>query len=82
MRSDVRDGRDEEILRAIGVALGVRIGDFVTEDHLLEELGIDSIRLLEIAVLLEDTFEVEIPEEDLALIRTIGDLHDCVAGRL
>jgi len=82
VRSDVRDGRDEEILRAIGVALGVRIGDFVTEDHLLEELGIDSIRLLEIAVLLEDTFEVEIPEEDLALIRTIGDLHDCVAGRL
>jgi len=38
-----------------------------------EDLGLDSLAILEIAVEVERVFEIEVPEEELAEIRTIED---------
>ncbi|MFE7723166.1 meromycolate extension acyl carrier protein AcpM [Nocardia rhizosphaerihabitans] len=39
----------------------------------VEDLEIDSLSLVEIAVQLEDKYNVKIPDEDLASLRTVGD---------
>ncbi|MCP9622452.1 acyl carrier protein [Nocardia otitidiscaviarum] len=39
----------------------------------VEDLEIDSLSLVEIAVQLEDKYSVKVPDEDLARLRTVGD---------
>ena len=38
-----------------------------------EDLGIDSLSLIEVAVAAEDTFKIRIPDEDLEHFQTICD---------
>lgn len=38
-----------------------------------EDLGLDSLAILEIAVEVERVFEIEVPEEELEQVVTIGD---------
>ena len=46
----------------------------VTGDHRLrEDLGIDSLSLIDVAVAAEDTFGIRIPDEDLEGFQTVGD---------
>lgn len=41
-------------------------------------LGVDSLALVEYALALEDVFDVELPEEVVAALVTVGDLVDAV----
>lgn len=50
--------------------------------RLVEDLALDSLRLLTLAVEVEDHFRVSLEEEDEAEIRTLGDLADTVARKL
>lgn len=43
-----------------------------------EALGVDSLALVEYALALEDVFDVEIPEEEVAELHTVGDLVDAL----
>ena len=46
----------------------------VTGDHRLrEDLGIDSLSLIDVAVAAEDTFGIRIPDEDLEGFQTVSD---------
>jgi acyl carrier protein len=48
--------------------------DEVTEDaSFTEDLGADSLDLVELVMRLEEEFEVEIPDEDAEKIRTVKD---------
>ena len=50
--------------------------------RLVEDLRLDSIRLLTLAVEVENRFRVRIEPEAEARIRTVGDLVEAVAVRL
>jgi acyl carrier protein len=51
----------------------------VTRDKKLrDELGIDSLSLIDVAVASEDEFGVRIPDDDLERFQTVGDLVDYV----
>ncbi|EHI75340.1 acyl carrier protein [Streptococcus tangpeifui] len=55
----------------------------VTEDtSLKDELGVDSIDLMEFVVNLEDEFSVEIPDDDIEDIVKLGDMLDYLEGRI
>ena len=47
--------------------------DFTLETH-LEDLGIDSLRAITILYQLEEQFKIEIPNELIETIVTIGDI--------
>jgi len=49
---------------------------------LSEDLGIDSMDRLALAIELEQEFEVAIFNEALCRVRTIGDVVPCVAGAM
>ena len=44
------------------------------ETRLDDDLGADSLDVVDLMMSLEDTFDVEIQDEDIEKIRTIGDL--------
>lgn len=49
--------------------------DVVTMDAvLLEDLGADSIDLADLVMTFEDEFDMEISDEDLENIKTVGDI--------
>jgi acyl carrier protein len=49
-------------------------GDQVTEDAaFVDDLGADSLDTVELVMKLEEEFDIEIPDEDAAGIRTVGD---------
>lgn len=47
---------------------------------LVEDLGVDSIDLLSLAVDLEEEFDVVITDQALGRIRTIGDVVPCITN--
>jgi len=52
-----------------------KVGD---ETHFSNELGIDSLRALELMVALEDKFKIRIPEEQLGRFTTVTSLAELV----
>ncbi|MFE3545950.1 meromycolate extension acyl carrier protein AcpM [Nocardia sp. NPDC059177] len=52
---------------------GIEAAEVTVEKSFIEDLEIDSLSLVEIAVQLEDKYSVKIPDEDLSNLRTVGD---------
>ena len=44
------------------------------DTNIADDLGADSLDVVEVLMSLEDEFEVEIPDEEIENIKTIGDL--------
>jgi acyl carrier protein len=54
----------------------VERGSVVRDKRLQEDLGIDSLSLIDLAVATEDAFAVGIPDEELERFQTVGDIVD------
>ncbi len=52
------------------------------ETRLEEDLEADSLDLVELAMALEEELKLEIPDEELEGIRTVGDAVDFIAARV
>ena len=48
--------------------------DFVAELSLVEDLGFDELDMADLTMDVEDAFEIELSDESLQAIKTIGDL--------
>ena len=56
--------------------------EVTVKTNIQEELGIDSIALMEFIITLEDEFNLNIPDEDVEDIQTMGELVDYLSRRL
>ncbi|WP_327139471.1 meromycolate extension acyl carrier protein AcpM [Nocardia sp. NBC_01327] len=52
---------------------GIEASEVTIEKSFVDDLDIDSLSLVEIAVQLEDKYGIKIPDEDLTSLRTVGD---------
>lgn len=57
---------------------GIEPSEVTPEKSFVEDLDIDSLSMVEIAVQTEDRYGVEIPDEDLAKLRTVQDAVDYI----
>ena len=49
--------------------------DAITLDtSLVDDLGADSLDVVDLVMTLEDEFDMEIPDEDITEVRTVGDV--------
>ena len=62
--------------------LGVEGGSLVPEANLLDDLGADSLDVVELVMALEEEFGIEVPDEDVENIRTIGDIVRYVGSKV
>jgi len=51
------------------------------DDDPFDALGVDSLALVEYALALEDVFDVEIPEEEVTELATVGALVDALVEK-
>jgi acyl carrier protein len=74
---------NEEILRGLAEIVnevaGVETSEITPEKSFVDELDIDSLSMVEIAVQVEDRFGVKVPDDVLANLKTVGDAVDYVA---
>ncbi len=77
---------NEEILQGFAEIVeeiaGVDAGEVTSEKSFVDDLDIDSLSMVEIAVQAEDKFGVKIPDEQLAELKTVGDAVDYIAKNL
>ena len=64
----------EKMRPSIASLLGVEEESITAETNFKEDLGADSLDLMELVMGFEDMFGVEIPTDDLADIATVGDV--------
>lgn len=57
---------------------GIEPSEVTSEKSFVDDLDIDSLSMVEIAVQTEDRYGVEIPDEDLAKLRTVQDAVDYI----
>ncbi len=62
--------------------LGVSPEEVKPEARFIEDLGADSIGLMELVMKLEEEFGLKIPDEDIEKITTVGDALKYVEEKL
>ena len=66
----------EKIRNIIVDELGVDAGEVTPEASFKDDLGADSLDLVELVMGLEDAFDASIPTEDLEKLSTVQDVMD------
>ncbi|MEO7196170.1 MAG: acyl carrier protein [Pseudonocardiaceae bacterium] len=73
----------EEILGGLATIVhevaGIEKNEITPEKTFMDDLDIDSLSMVEIAVQVEDYFGVKVPDDVLANLKTVGDAVDYVA---
>ena len=70
---------NKEIIRNLVAQVGeVELDKVSDETHFANDLGIDSLRALELMVALEDKFKIRVPEEQLGRFTSVSSLSELV----
>lgn len=68
----------EKIKTILAEQLDADKEEMTLETNIAKDLGADSLDVVELLMSIEDEFEVEIPDEEIENIRTIGELVDYI----
>ena len=71
----------ERIRSIVADQLGVELGDCTADARILDDLGADSLDVVELVMALEDAFDIEVADDDVEQIRTIGEVEKYVSAR-
>ena len=63
-----------EIRESIAAQLNIPVDSIKIDSRLSEDLKADSLDIVELVMGLEENYGIEIPDEDLPKIKTIGDI--------
>ena len=62
--------------------LGATKEEIVPEASFIDDLGADSLDIVELVMAIEESFDIEIPDDDAEKIQTIGDAVAYIKDRL
>ncbi len=71
-----------EVKRIIKEQLDVEEKDIKPESTFNDDLGADSLGLVELVLAFEEAFEIDIPDEDTEKIKTVQDAVDYIEKHL
>ncbi len=61
--------------------LGVDAGKVTADARFKEDLDADSLDLVEVVLALEEKFGIEIPDDEIAGVKTVGEAADLVIAK-
>ena len=64
----------EKVKMILSSQFDVEEDSITPETNIADDLGADSLDLVDMLMSLEDEFDVEIPDEEIERIRTVGEL--------
>jgi len=72
------DAIEQRIRPLIAEQLGVEENKVTRNASFVDDLNADSLDLVEMVMSLEEEFKIEIPDEDVERIHTVGDAVDYI----
>ncbi|MET9247272.1 acyl carrier protein [Nonomuraea sp. NPDC003804] len=66
----------EVLVRTFHEVAGVSTDSIRPDSLLIEEVGLDSLSLVEVVYVLEDRLKIAVPEQSLTDVKTVKDLFD------
>ena len=72
----------EKVKKMIVEQLGVNESEVIPEAKFIDDLGADSLDIVELIMALEDEYGIEIPDEDAEKMETVGDAIKYIEERL
>ena len=73
---------EEKVRKVLAEQLAVDESQVTTEARFAEDLNADSLDLTEAVLALEDEMGIEIPEEEMEGVKTVGQAVQLVASKL
>ena len=64
----------EKVKRIFVEQLDANENDITMDSVITDDLGADSLDLVDLLMSVEDEFDVEVPDDDVLKIKTVGDL--------
>lgn len=68
----------EKVKAIIVEQLGVAEASVTMEASFIDDLGADSLDIVELVMALEEEFDIEIPDADAEKVTTVGDVVDYI----
>ncbi|MBN1548244.1 MAG: acyl carrier protein [Syntrophaceae bacterium] len=72
---------EEKVIDLIVEQLDVTREECVPEASFIDDLGADSLDLVELIMEMEETFNIQVADEELEKIRTVQDVIDFLKGK-
>jgi acyl carrier protein len=70
------------VKQVIAEELGLSVADIKDDSHLVDDLGADSLDEVELTMMLEDEFEIEIPDEVARNQKTISQITEWLTANV
>ncbi|MDI6601422.1 MAG: acyl carrier protein [Thermoanaerobacteraceae bacterium] len=68
----------EKVKEIVAEQLGVEPEEVALESSFIDDLGADSLDIVELIMALEEEFDLEIPDEDAEKISTVNDVVEYI----
>ncbi len=72
---------ENKVKKIIVDQLGVTEEEVKSESTFIDDLGADSLDMVEMVMALEEEFNIEIPDEDAEKIKTVKDAVDYISKK-
>ncbi|WP_038057783.1 acyl carrier protein [Thermodesulfobacterium hydrogeniphilum] len=73
---------EEKVIDIIAQKLNLSKDQIKPEASFVEDLGADSLDLVELVMAMEEAFGMEVPDEDAEKLRTVKDVIDYVKSKI
>ena len=73
---------DEKVKNIIVEQLGVDSESVTPEASFIDDLGADSLDIVELVMTMEEEFDLEIPDEDAEKIKTVNDVVNYIKAKV
>ena len=72
------DNIEQQVKKVVAEQLSINEADIKNESAFISDLGADSLDTVELVMALEDTFGIEIPDDQQEKIQTVQDAIDFI----
>lgn len=72
----------EKVKAKIAEQLSIDENEITMDSSFVDDLGADSLDIVELIMALEEEFDMEIPDEDAEKITTVGDVVEYIKARV
>ncbi len=69
---------EDKIISLIAEKLGKKKNQITMQTNLVDDLGADSLDVVELIMTFEDEFGITLPDEDVSKMKTIQDIVDYI----
>ncbi|MBF0105565.1 MAG: acyl carrier protein [Deltaproteobacteria bacterium] len=73
------DSLEPKVIEIIATQLSLRDEDIKPTSRFVDDLGADSLDIVELIMEMEEEFDIEIPDEDVEKMLTVKDVTDYIA---